>query len=103
MIESKTQFNVVFQLYLNFLYGPNGKTNNSTGGDIMVKITVRENGPYRIETDGQFVVVKDGKEEVLTQKTIALCRCGGSENKPFCDGTHKKIGFRAAGQEIIVK
>ncbi len=35
-------------------------------------------------------------ESIPTQDTIALCRCGGSQSKPFCDGTHAKLGFRSA-------
>lgn len=64
-----------------------------------VKITVRKNGPYRVEApEGSIELVDaDGNRYDLTGKTIfALCRCGGSVNKPFCDGTHSKIGFQAA-------
>jgi len=61
-----------------------------------VKITVRPNGPYRVE--GPVTLVDhEGKEWDLTGKpAFSLCRCGASVNKPFCDGTHSKIGFQAA-------
>ena len=61
-----------------------------------VKITVRKNGPYRVE--GPIILVDaDGNEYDLTGKpAVSLCRCGASVNKPFCDGTHSKIGFQAA-------
>ncbi|MFZ0661573.1 MAG: CDGSH iron-sulfur domain-containing protein [Acidobacteriaceae bacterium] len=59
------------------------------------KITVRLNGPFRVE--GPFKLVDaNGVEWDLGGKTcISLCRCGHSANKPFCDGTHKTIGFQA--------
>ncbi len=69
-----------------------------------VKITVRRNGPYRVEApEGSIELVDaDGNKYDLTGKTVfALCRCGGSVSKPFCDGTHSKIGFQAA--EAAVK
>ncbi|REJ80853.1 MAG: hypothetical protein DWQ44_04700 [Bacteroidetes bacterium] len=51
------------------------------------KITVADKGPYLVR--GKFIFVdKDGKEE-MKEGNIALCRCGLSKNKPFCDGTHK--------------
>ena len=59
----------------------------------MVKITIRENGPYLVEGDFQLVDAQ-GNEVPLKKK--ALCRCGGSVTKPFCDGTHSKIGFQGA-------
>ncbi|RMG24368.1 MAG: CDGSH iron-sulfur domain-containing protein [Methanobacteriota archaeon] len=69
----------------------------------MVKINALENGPLVVEAEGTYVIVKDGKEETIDQKAIALCRCGASENKPFCDGTHKKINFTAPAQQLGVK
>jgi 3-phenylpropionate/trans-cinnamate dioxygenase ferredoxin subunit len=64
-----------------------------------VKIIARKNGPFRVEGfEGSVELVDaDGQKYDLTGKTnFALCRCGGSVNKPFCDGTHSRIGFQAA-------
>ncbi len=65
-----------------------------------VKITVRPNGPYRVEDPEGLIELVDatGTPYDLSGKKqpIALCRCGGSVNKPFCDGTHSRIGFQAA-------
>lgn len=58
-----------------------------------VTITIRENGPYVV--DGEFKLVDAAGNEVPLKKK-ALCRCGGSTMKPFCDGTHSKIGFQGA-------
>jgi CDGSH-type Zn-finger protein len=69
-----------------------------------VKITCRPNGPYRVEApEGSIELINpDGTPVDLTGKpAFSLCRCGGSVNKPFCDGTHSKIGFQAA--EAAVK
>jgi CDGSH-type Zn-finger protein len=62
----------------------------------MVTIKVRENGPYRVDGDDVRVIDWNGNEYHVTRKPIALCRCGGSATKPFCDGTHSRIGFQAA-------
>lgn len=70
-----------------------------------MKITSIENGPNKVEfgsATGWQVVHGDGAEEVIERKTIFLCRCGHSEKKPFCDGTHNKIGFEAPGTEVEV-
>jgi len=63
-----------------------------------VKIMVRKNGPYRVEAEGSVELVDgDGNCYDLTGKpAFSLCRCGASANKPFCDGTHNKMGFQAA-------
>ncbi|HEY7695333.1 MAG TPA: CDGSH iron-sulfur domain-containing protein [Nitrososphaeraceae archaeon] len=53
-----------------------------------VEIKCTENGPNLIVKDGSVVV--------------ALCRCGSSNNKPYCDGTHSKIGFKAGAKELKV-
>ncbi len=57
----------------------------------LLTITVIHNGPLMAE--GKFKLVdKDGTETVEDGK-VALCRCGHSHKKPFCDGTHVKINF----------
>lgn len=69
-----------------------------------VKITIRKNGPYRVEApEGTIELVDaDGNKYDLTGKpAFSLCRCGASVNKPFCDGAHSKVGFLAA--EAAVK
>jgi CDGSH-type Zn-finger protein len=79
----------------------------SDGAEVMmadVKITIKKNGPYRVEApEGSIQLVDaDGNVYDLTGRTaFSLCRCGASVNKPFCDGTHSKIGFQAA--EAAVK
>ena len=58
------------------------------------KITVRNNGPLRVEGDGILLLDQEGRPFGLAGRTaISLCRCGQSSNKPFCDGTHNKVGF----------
>ena len=59
-------------------------------------IRLKKNGPYRIEGEDVKVVDWDGREYKVDRLPIALCRCGASTTKPFCDGTHSKVGFQAA-------
>jgi CDGSH-type Zn-finger protein len=70
-----------------------------------VTITPRENGPYLVT--GPFILKDaDGAEYDLSErqgKAIALCRCGGSTTKPFCDGTHSKKGFEAAERAVAAE
>lgn len=51
------------------------------------KIKVNDNGPYLVT--GSFEVVDPDGNKLETKKAVSLCRCGLSNNKPFCDGTHK--------------
>ena len=69
-----------------------------------VKITVRPNGPFRVEApEGsvELVDVNGNKFDLTGKPAFSLCRCGGSTNKPFCDGTHSRIVFQ--GAELAVK
>jgi CDGSH-type Zn-finger protein len=60
----------------------------------MITIRLRKNGPYVIESDEATVVDWEGKSYRIDRRPIALCRCGASTRKPFCDGTHARIGFQ---------
>ena len=59
-------------------------------------IEATPNGPYVVKDPP---TVKNSKgEEISTKPVTAFCRCGRSENKPYCDGTHAKVGFDASRQ-----
>ena len=61
-----------------------------------IKIIVRNNGPYRVEGDGITITDEAGRTFGLAGRTaVSLCRCGHSADKPFCDGTHAKVGFQS--------
>ena len=57
----------------------------------IMKVEVTPNGPYIIKTQC-LIVHSDGREETKTG-SVALCRCGQSANKPYCDGNHRRTGF----------
>ena len=56
---------------------------------------VRPDGPLMVS--GDVVVVDDQGGVVKRGERMALCRCGSSENKPFCDGAHARVGFTDEG------
>ena len=63
-------------------------------------IKVIPNGPYRVngpvkitDPQGNEIVIEEGR-------AVSLCRCVGSTNKPYCDGTHSRIGFQAAEEAV---
>ncbi len=63
-------------------------------GDGATTITPYRDGPLLVRGDFRLVDT-DGQEIDPGRRTVALCRCGKSGIKPFCDGTHKVAGFRA--------
>jgi CDGSH-type Zn-finger protein len=64
-------------------------------------IRVIPNGPYRV-TGPIKITDPQGNEIAIDEgRGVSLCRCGHSENKPYCDGTHGRIGFQAS--ESVVK
>ena len=60
--------------------------------DVLIKVS--RNGPYVVR--GPVDVQDADGTRYTVKESFALCRCGGSSTKPFCDGTHAKIGFQAA-------
>jgi len=58
-----------------------------------VTITPTANGPNLVQ--GNVRIVWPSGHEITTTSKVALCRCGHSNDKPFCDGTHAKIGFKS--------
>jgi len=62
-----------------------------------VSITPRDNGPYLVRGSVKLVDV-EGNEFTVQGEAIVLCRCGHSSNKPFCDGTHRKVNFQATNR-----
>ena len=63
-----------------------------------VKIETIKNGPYIVT--GEVELIDADGNKFSTEKRMALCRCGASTEKPFCDGTHSKIGFKAAEKAV---
>jgi len=60
------------------------------------RITPYRDGPYLLRGDFELTD-QDGTVIESGRRTVALCRCGRSQIRPFCDGTHKLVGFEAAG------
>ena len=59
------------------------------------KLSFMKDGPVLVEGDAEFVD-SDGKPvDTGGKPTVALCRCGQSDNKPFCDGAHSRTGFKS--------
>jgi CDGSH-type Zn-finger protein len=60
-----------------------------------VEIKVRDDGPYKITGPVRIVDADGGVFEVEEGRPVALCRCGQSQTKPFCDATHKEARFES--------
>ncbi len=62
----------------------------------MATIKVRQNGSLLVDGEDVTLVDWNGHAYPITKRPFALCRCGASTRKPFCDGTHSRTGFAAA-------
>ena len=74
----------------------------ATGAEINaeVLITVRDNGPYTVTGPARIIDLDGNEYDISAKKRVSLCRCGASTTKPFCDGTHSRIGFQAAERAV---
>ncbi len=61
----------------------------------MANITCKNHGPLRIEGDFKLSDMDGNTFDVAGRTAISLCRCGASQDKPFCDGSHKQSGFQS--------
>ena len=73
---------------------PSGKTDMLPLRDGVLAIDPQTNGPLRVR--GNLEIISGTGRVVARVASTSLCRCGGSATKPFCDGTHSKIGFKSA-------
>ncbi len=64
------------------------------------EIKVTENGPYVVRGVSHIIDAEGATYAVSDRPSVALCRCGGSTTKPFCDGTHSQTGFAAAERAV---
>jgi CDGSH-type Zn-finger protein/uncharacterized Fe-S cluster protein YjdI len=71
--------------------GERGEVNSATGGPLKIKGVT--DGPLFLS--GNLTISSGAGRQSWQGDKVALCRCGGSKNKPFCDGQHKKIGFKS--------
>lgn len=61
----------------------------------LVTIKARANGPYKVEGPVRIVDAEGAEFEIPPGDAIVLCRCGHSRTKPFCDSSHRRVGFVA--------
>lgn len=61
----------------------------------MARIRLRNNGPIVIDDDEVEILDWQGRPYPIDRRPVALCRCGASSRKPFCDGSHARVGFLA--------
>jgi len=59
------------------------------------KITVKNNGSIRVEGEFELFDLSGKKFDLNGRTTVSLCRCGHSKDKPFCDSSHREVGFHS--------
>jgi CDGSH-type Zn-finger protein len=59
------------------------------------KITIKNNGSIRVEGEFELFDLSGKKFDLNGRTTVSLCRCGHSKDKPFCDSSHREVGFQS--------
>jgi CDGSH iron-sulfur domain-containing protein 3 len=70
---------------------------------VVVKVRFRQDGPLVFDVPEGTPFTVNGERKKLERSKLALCRCGQSQQKPLCDGTHKETGFKAEAGMLEVK
>jgi CDGSH-type Zn-finger protein len=65
-----------------------------------VRVKVVQNGPLQVRGPVELIDHDGNRYDLGARTSVVLCRCGGSTTKPFCDGTHSRIGFAAAERAV---
>ena len=66
----------------------------------LVEIKVRDGGPYKITGPVRLIDAEGNVFDVPGDRPLALCRCGHSQSKPFCDAAHKAAGFESCPRAV---
>jgi CDGSH-type Zn-finger protein len=67
-----------------------------------VEIKVRDSGPYKVTGPVRLIDAEGNEFSFDAERPIALCRCGRSRTKPFCDSSHKETGFESCPRAAAV-
>ena len=59
------------------------------------RITVKSNGSIKVEGEFTITDMTGAPFDLAGRTAVSLCRCGHSQDKPFCDGSHKTVGFKS--------
>lgn len=77
---------------LTFYWNNEKNTEKNEKDKTTTEISIMKNGPFLVK--GSFIIFDTDGNEIVTENTAALCRCGQTKNKPFCDGSHVDAGFK---------
>ncbi|RRQ49728.1 hypothetical protein DZC72_03825 [Maribacter algicola] len=77
---------------LSYYMKGEGETQESNTDELYTEIKILANGPFRVM--GKLKIETASGETIHKDGPMSFCRCGASENKPFCDGAHRKIAFK---------